>query len=198
VVEPIPFPTARGTPSEEGTRESPLDRAAEELAELVSHNLKRLRQSRGHSLERLAKLAGVSRAMLSRIEAGRSVPTIALLWKVARARRAVLGPDHPGPGSGTVVLRARSAKILSSTDGSFTSQALFPFESERQVEFYRLTLAGRAQERAAGHAAGTTENRTAVAGEVEIEPDGADSIRSAPSRRRRPPASPSCRAGRSC
>ena len=57
----------------------------DELASRVGNNLRRLRTKRGHSLERLAKLSGVSRAMLGQIELGRSVPTIALLWKVARA-----------------------------------------------------------------------------------------------------------------
>jgi len=47
----------------------------------ISTNLKRLRTRQGHSLERLAKLAGVSRAMLSQIETGKSVPTISLLLK---------------------------------------------------------------------------------------------------------------------
>ena len=53
-----------------------LENEAHELTEIVSSNLKRVRRSRGYSLERLANLSGVSRAMLSQIELGRSVPTI--------------------------------------------------------------------------------------------------------------------------
>ena len=152
---------------------SERDAEAHELAETVGHNLKRLRQSRGHSLERLAKLAGVSRAMLSQIELGRSTPTIALLWKVARALEVPFSAlTTPGGGSGTVVLRASSAKLLTSADGHFTSRALFPFDAERRVEFYKLTLAGHAEEAAEPHAAGTLENLTVVAGEVEIEVAG--------------------------
>lgn len=52
-----------------------------DLSPLVGNNLRRLRTCRGHSLERLAKLSGVSRAMLGQIELGRSVPTITLLWR---------------------------------------------------------------------------------------------------------------------
>src|SRR5438270_12785487 len=57
----------------------------EQLVPAVGANLRRLRSRRGLSLERLARRAGVSRAMLSQIELGRSAPTINSLWKVARA-----------------------------------------------------------------------------------------------------------------
>lgn len=51
----------------------------------VASNLRRLRHLQGHSLETLARLSGVSRAMLGQIETGRSAPTITLLWKIAKA-----------------------------------------------------------------------------------------------------------------
>ncbi len=62
----------------------------------------------------------------------------------------------------------RHAKILTSAGGAFTSRALFPFETERRVEFYKLTLAPHALETAEPHAAGTTENLVVAAGQVEI------------------------------
>lgn len=141
-----------------------------ELSAIVARNLKRLRQRQGHSLERLANLSGVSRAMISQIELGRSTPTIALLWKLARALQvpfAALISDR-GQG-GTTVLRAEAAKVLTSADGSFTSRALFPFDSERRVEFYKLTIAPHAIEVAVPHQTGTLENLVVAAGQVEIE-----------------------------
>jgi transcriptional regulator with XRE-family HTH domain len=144
-----------------------------EVAGIVGRNLKRLRLRRELSLEALAKEAGVSRGMLSQIELSRSVPTIALLWRVARALdvpfSALTSDDSPG---GTVVMPAAKAKILSSADGSFTSRALFPFDAERRVEFYRLALAPGAEEIATPHAPGTTENLVVATGEVEIVVDG--------------------------
>ena len=59
--------------------------STEELSVLVGSNLRRLRTKRGHSLERLAKLSGVSRAMLGQIETAKSIPSIGVLWKVANA-----------------------------------------------------------------------------------------------------------------
>jgi DNA-binding XRE family transcriptional regulator len=48
----------------------------DELSIIVGSNLRRLRRRQGHSLERLAQLSGVSRAMLGQIETGK--PTINL------------------------------------------------------------------------------------------------------------------------
>lgn len=141
----------------------------DELSIIVGSNLRRLRRRQGHSLERLAQLSGVSRAMLGQIETGKSVPTINLLWKVANAlavplARLISRPDSEGP----VVLRRERAKILSSSNGNFSSRALFPFDADRQVEFYQLRLAPLHREVAEAHSPGTRENLVVEQGTVEI------------------------------
>ncbi|HMM63690.1 MAG TPA: helix-turn-helix domain-containing protein [Mesorhizobium sp.] len=140
-----------------------------DLPQLLGRNLRRLRVRQGHSLERLAKLSGVSRAMLSQIETGKSAPTISLLWKIATALgvpfAALLDSQKT---HGTVVLRRSEAKILASRDGRFTTRALFPFDGEHKVEFYELRLAPRHVEHADAHAPGTVENLVVVRGKVEI------------------------------
>lgn len=139
------------------------------LAETIGRNLRRLRVRGGYSLERLAQASGVSRAMLGQIELGKSVPTISLLWKVAKALdvpfSALNADTEPMPSA---VLRAREAKILSSHDGSFTSRSLFPYDSTRKVEFYEIALAPHCQENADAHALGTIENLIVAKGEAVI------------------------------
>lgn len=152
----------------------PQEEASAELVAIVAQNLKRIRTRRGHSLERLAKLSGVSRAMLSQIELGRSTPTIGLLWKVARALEVPFAALTSISGvHGTVILRAAQSKSLASSDGSFISRALFPYDSQRKVEFYELRIRPGGQEHADAHAPGTTENIVVAAGAVEIEVAGA-------------------------
>ncbi len=143
--------------------------APPDLAVIVGENLRRLRTRQGHSLERLAKLSNVSRAMLSQIELGRSVPTIAVLWKITHALGVPLAAlTSPSASAGTVVLRAGRSKVLGSADGKFSSRALFPFVGERRVEFYELTIAARSVEDAEAHAPGTFENLGVHQGAVEI------------------------------
>lgn len=107
--------------------------------------------------------------MLGQIETGKSVPTIGLLWKIAVALgvpfASLIAAEDAG---GTVVLRRANAKLLSSNQGQFTSRALFPFDSERKVEFYELRLAPLHRENADAHAPGTRENLVVARGTVEI------------------------------
>jgi transcriptional regulator with XRE-family HTH domain len=135
----------------------------------VGANLRRLRTRRGLSLERLAHKSGVSRAMLSQVELGKSAPTINVLWKIARALgvtfSALLSTNLD---TSPVLLRASSAKRLSSLDGSFSSRALFPFDRPRRVEFYELHLKPHAVEEADPHPPGTAENIVVNAGAVTI------------------------------
>jgi len=140
-----------------------------DLSAILGKNLRRLRTRRGHSLERLAKLSGVSRAMLGQIETGKSTPTISLLWKVATALDVPFANLLAAQGEpGTAVLRREAAKVLSSSDGRFISRALFPFENERRVEFYELRIAPNHREDAAAHAPGTKENLIVAKGAIEI------------------------------
>ncbi len=148
--------------------------AGADLTPVVGANLRRLRTRWGHSLEQLAQRSGVSRAMLSQVELGRSTPTINVVQRIARALEVpfsalLVGPGAPGPS----VLRRTEAKVLSSHDGAFTSRALFPFDAPRRVEFYELRLAAGAEERADAHAPGTTEHLVVHAGAVEVEAGGA-------------------------
>lgn len=140
-----------------------------DLPIVLGRNLRRLRTSQGHSLERLAKQSGVSRAMLGQIETGKSVPTIALLWKVASALHVpfanLLQTEAP---RGPKVLRRSDAKLLTSSQGQFTSRALFPFDGSHQVEFYELIIGPLHREAAEPHAPGTRENLFVAKGVVEI------------------------------
>ena len=161
-------PLVSGSPSGEG---EPAD-VSTELSAILGKNLRRLRTQRGYSLERLAKLSGVSRAMLGQIETGKSTPTINLLWKVATALEVPFANLLAAQAtSGTAVLRRDEAKVLSSSDGRFTSRALFPFDSERRVEFYELRLAPNHREDADAHAPGTKENLIVVKGTMQITTD---------------------------
>jgi transcriptional regulator with XRE-family HTH domain len=139
------------------------------LPAVIGANLKSLRTQAGHSLERLAKLANVSRAMLSQIENGQSVPTILLLLKVANALGVPLGTLVSTTASRqiTVLTRAKS-KVLSSAGGRYTLRLLFPTEDAPRVEFYEAVIAPRHSELLDPQPSGTNENLVVVSGRVEL------------------------------
>ncbi len=139
------------------------------LTRVVGQNLRRLRNLRGLSLEKLSRASGVSRAMLNQVELGRSAPTINVVWKIAHALAVPFSALITDPAdTQPTVLRAATARKLSSHDGAFLSRALFPFDSPRLVEFYELNLAPRSVERADPHPPGTTENLVVAEGSVAI------------------------------
>ncbi|MFZ5445926.1 MAG: helix-turn-helix domain-containing protein [Myxococcota bacterium] len=148
-------------------KQQPEDGA--DLAPVVGKNLKRLRTERGLSLEKLAQSSGVSRAMLGQVELGQSAPTINVLWKMARALDVPFSALITSQAaSGARVMRAEAAKRLMSSDGSFQSRSLFPYDEPRRVEFYELKLAPKGVEKAEAHAPGTLENLVVSKGQVEI------------------------------
>lgn len=146
-----------------------------DLVPVLAANLRRLRKSRGLSLERLAMISRVSRAMLSQIELAYSAPTINVIWRIASALGVPFGAllaqhDDQGPH----VLRAAQAKVLTSHDGRFSSRALFPFDAvrPRRSELYELILRARCVENAEPHAPGTIENLVVANGRVRVTVQG--------------------------
>jgi transcriptional regulator with XRE-family HTH domain len=156
-----------GPPSRKS--DGPPSGDAPELARAVGENLRKLRTGHGLSLAGLADASGVSRAMLGQIELGQSVPTIAVLWKIARALNVTFSAlIAEKETAGPTLLRARDAKLLTSADGSFASRALFPMNAPRRTEFYELRLAPGCEESAEAHARGTVENLVVAEGTVEV------------------------------
>lgn len=152
-----PAPTARSHAAET------------DIGLLIGPNLKRLRHERNLSLEMLAAKAGVSRAMLSQIERGASVPTINTVWKLARAFdlpfSALIADSLPQPISD---LPAASALRLKSASGKMSSRALFPPESTPRAEFYELRMDPGAVEASDPHSEGAVENLVVASGRLEV------------------------------
>jgi transcriptional regulator with XRE-family HTH domain len=156
----------RGKPTEAS---STVPGRGPDLDILVGPNLKRLRQERGLSLEALARLADVSRAMLSQIERGASVPTINTVWKLARAFDVPFSALIAEADSDAIHdLPATDALRLESSSGKMTSRALFPTDSPPKSEFYEMRLKPGAYEESEPHPEGAAENLVVSAGALEI------------------------------
>jgi transcriptional regulator with XRE-family HTH domain len=139
------------------------------LEHLVGVNLARLRSERQLSLDALARLSGVSRAMLAQIESARSVPSIKVLSKIAAAlkvsvsaflrRYAVHGFEH--------LPADRAARLLTS-NGRFATRALYPDAEPVAAEFHELRIAPLHTEPGTRRAPGTTAHLVVSEGTLEI------------------------------
>jgi len=108
----------------------------------IGANLRRLRHQQGLSLETLAKNSGVSRAMLGQIETGKSVPTITLVWKVAKAlgipaTTLIVDPETVAFS----LVRKSENRLLMSSDGRFVLRPISASSYRQPFEFYELRIA---------------------------------------------------------
>lgn len=62
-----------------------LDRQTERYCERVAGQIKRRRIAAGLSINRLSEMAGMSQSMMSYLEQGKRVPTVATLFRIAIA-----------------------------------------------------------------------------------------------------------------
>jgi len=139
----------------------------------IGPNLKRLRGEKGWSLDTLAQKAGVSRAMVSQIERGRSAPTINVVWKLARAfdvQFSVLMANSDTDSIRCVPVNA--SQVMVSSSGRLTSRALFPADAAPRAEFYEMRLRPGSVEEAAPHPEGALENLVVSSGCLEIQVAG--------------------------
>jgi transcriptional regulator with XRE-family HTH domain len=146
------------------THHSPVD-----LPVILGRNLKRLRTRQGHSLDRLAQLSGVSRAMIGQIETAKSVPTIGLMWRLAKAldvefANLLATQDVRGP----VVLRGERARIIEVSGGKLTARPLFPLGESRTVEFHEVRIARLHAEEFDAHAPGTRKSLIVTRGTIAV------------------------------
>jgi rhodanese-related sulfurtransferase/transcriptional regulator with XRE-family HTH domain len=164
--KPIVVPAPAAAPEPE-----PAEKTFDpELDAVIGANVKELRSQRGLTLDLLAGLSGVGRQTLGQIELGRTVPSVATLWKIARAFDVPFSVLLARSGTPeTRILRAANAKRLVSADGRFSSRALFPLDQKQQVELYELWLAAHSREDADAHAPGTRENLVITSGRLVLE-----------------------------
>jgi len=146
-----------------------IDRDTEAFQARVAETLKRLRKEHGWTLDELARRSGVSRAMLSQIEARKTNPTIAVLWKISTAFSlnfsAMLGEEAR---QDVTLIRRAEMQVLTSADGKFQSRPLFPRSGIRKAELYELRLAPGARTEGPPHPPGTRENLVVVKGKLVV------------------------------
>src|SRR4030095_12703272 len=108
----------------------------------VGARVKKLRTGQGLTLEALADLSGVSRAMISKLERGEKNPTLVVAAKVAQALRVGL-TDLMGVAEerrGGVPLPGGSRIVFKDPETGFERQLLSPTFENRHLEFVRHVI----------------------------------------------------------
>ena len=140
----------------------------EEMSLLVAQNLKRIREERNLSLDKLAELSGVSKSMLGQIERGASSPTISTVWKISNGLKMSFTSLLNRPQSDTTVIQKKNIKPLLEDNGKYRLYPLFSLEEGRPFEIYVIEIDAGGHLDAEAHPAGTQEIITVFSGILTV------------------------------
>jgi len=163
---PMPRTASAATRSTQRT-----SKPAPAAAPRLGATLLRLRRSRALTLDALAGRSGISKSMLSQIERDRTNPTVATLWRIARALDvgidAFLSPR--GRPEAVNVLPGYGTPAFASADGRMHWKILGPVGLAGRFEWYEVRAEPRSLAASEAHEAGTTEHVTVLDGELVVE-----------------------------
>nr|WP_321454863.1 XRE family transcriptional regulator [uncultured Cohaesibacter sp.] len=131
----------------------------------VAAHLKAIRSQRKLSLDDVAKLTGVSKAMLGQIEREESSPTIAKLWQIATGLET----------SFSAFLDQTSdpqASPAFPNDPNMSMRPIFAYSKAVNFEIHEITLTNHHCQLSEPHAHGVIESVIVLEGELEILSDG--------------------------
>ena len=140
----------------------------------VGDTLAALRQAQALSLDELSRKAGVSKSMLSQIERAQANPTVAVVWRLAKALGVpiaeLLGSAPVVPAAPAITLvPTQATPSLRSPDGLCELRILGPVEMAGQFEWYELRLLPGGVLDSQPHEPGTREHLSVASGSMELQ-----------------------------
>lgn len=147
----------------------------DQLSARIGATVRGHRERRGLSLSELARAAGLSRTIVTRIEAGEGNPSVETLWHLHRALEvpfADLLGEAPDPAVRARSIPARSGETLRADSGM---RAWYVHAERRphRSELYEIELPAGVEQVSGPHAPGTQELVTCLRGRLRVGPDGA-------------------------
>ncbi|MCD9026573.1 helix-turn-helix domain-containing protein [Cohnella silvisoli] len=111
-----------------------------EIHKKVGKNLLAIRKSRGLSLDNVAEMTGVSKAMLGQIERGDSNPTISVLWRIVNGLGISFTTLIEEVDSEVTVASPDNLEPFSEQDGNYRAYPMFPYNLRTKFESYMVMM----------------------------------------------------------
>jgi transcriptional regulator with XRE-family HTH domain len=141
----------------------------DDVASNLAGNLRRLREARGHSQQRMAELSGIPRPTWASLESGGANPTLAVLTKAAAALQVSIEELIGPPRTAARLFRAGEIKVKRRQGGLL--RPLLP-EAIPGLDIGRMELEPGGQLTGIPHTAGTREYLTCERGKIELAAAG--------------------------
>lgn len=144
------------------------EKTLRELSLIIANNLKRIREERKLSLDKVAEITGVSKSMLGQIERGVSNPTVTTIKKISTGLRVSVTSLINAPPCEAVVINVSDIEPLIAEKGKYRVYPIFPYEDSRSFEVYTVEFDQGCIYYADGHSERTEEFITVFEGELTV------------------------------
>lgn len=110
------------------------------LSHNIAINLKRIRNTKGMSLDAVAEQTGVSKSMLATIEKGNANPSIGVIGKIMSGLRINMQDLLQAPPSDVYLVDMDKLEPTKEVTGKYRVMTCFPIEDNGSVEIYRIDI----------------------------------------------------------
>lgn len=140
------------------------------INEIVGINIKLIREERGLSLEKLSKLADVSKSMLGQIERGESSPTVNVLWKIANGLKIPFSSLTTEHKNDTQLIKISKPKTFD--QGNVKLYTILQYSHDQNFEMYRVEIESQGRYEYGARSKGAVEVVTVYKGGITVVMNG--------------------------
>lgn len=145
-----------------------------ELSQIIAYNLKTLRTERNLTLGQLAKIAGISKAMLSDMEKGGSNPTINTIWKIANGLNVPYTKLMDDVERQTTVVRKGEPVAQIGESEHYRVYCYFGSTPVRNFELFHVELDPKSRNASIGHSEKAQEYLYVTQGVLSLRTEAGD------------------------
>jgi len=135
---------------------------------IIGNKLKNIRNKRNLSLDEVAKLTGVSKAMLGQIERGQSNPTVSTLWKIATGLKVPFSFFTDEDQDDLKVVYQKDINPIIEDNNRMKLYPIFPFDARNGLEIFTIELEPGCNHISTPHDDGVEEYIIVTEGEIEV------------------------------
>ncbi|MEY8353975.1 XRE family transcriptional regulator [Lachnospiraceae bacterium 54-53] len=139
-----------------------------ELKAMITEKMKTIRADRQLNLDQAAEITGISKAMLSQIERGQSIPTITTLWKIATGYKVPLTYFVEEEKSDYSLVDFHSSGPIYEEEEKMRTYTLFPYNPAQNFEMLYIEFDGGCVHESARHLNGVEEYLFVLSGSLEL------------------------------
>lgn len=135
---------------------------------VIADNLKKIREKRKLSLDKVAELTGISKSMIGQIERGESNPSITTVCKLANGLKVQVTSFIVEEQPNVVVIDKGEITPLTGDEGKYRLYPVFPFEERRNFELFYMEVEVNEFMNCEPHLPNTNEFVTVFSGELKV------------------------------